>query len=173
MQDYHGVRALAEEAGAEYTWTNDHARGWRRSIVDLNAGESALRELFRDEMFVGTQRNFARRRRRPSREHVVLALPAPGHTACYISPYGEFYPCVQFPLSCGNVRQQRFIDIWRAPSTEGSALDPAEGPVGLFAVRARLDLPPVARGWHLWKEICADLPLRTVKILSPGRASRR
>ena len=21
-----------------------------------------------------------------------------GHTACYISPYGEFYPCVQFPL---------------------------------------------------------------------------
>src|SRR5260370_32603779 len=36
-----------------------------------------------------------------------------GHTACYVSPYGEFYPCVQFPLSCGNVRQQRFIDIWR------------------------------------------------------------
>jgi len=30
-----------------------------------------------------------------------------------VSPYGEFYPCVQFPLSCGNVRQQSFIDIWR------------------------------------------------------------
>jgi radical SAM protein with 4Fe4S-binding SPASM domain len=32
---------------------------------------------------------------------------------CYVSPYGEFYPCVQFALSCGDVRQQRFIEIWR------------------------------------------------------------
>jgi radical SAM protein with 4Fe4S-binding SPASM domain len=39
-------------------------------------------------------------------------LCSAGHTACYISAYGEFYPCVQFPLSGGNVRQQRFIDIW-------------------------------------------------------------
>src|SRR5260370_30969822 len=36
-----------------------------------------------------------------------------GHTACYVSPYGEFYPCVEFPIGCGNVGQQRFIDIWR------------------------------------------------------------
>jgi radical SAM protein with 4Fe4S-binding SPASM domain len=44
----------------------------------------------------------------------MSSLPcSAGHTACYVSPYGEFYPCVQFPLSCGNVRQQRFIDIWR------------------------------------------------------------
>jgi AdoMet-dependent heme synthase len=53
-----------------------------------------------------------------------------GHTACYISAisaYGEFYPCVQFPLSCGNVRQQRLIDIWgRVGTTERSAIDPLE-----------------------------------------------
>ena len=36
-----------------------------------------------------------------------------GHTACYVSPYGDVYPCVQFPLPSGNVRQQKFIDIWR------------------------------------------------------------
>ena len=43
----------------------------------------------------------------------LQSLPcSAGHTACYISAYGEFYPCVQFPLSCGKVRQQRFIDIW-------------------------------------------------------------
>jgi MoaA/NifB/PqqE/SkfB family radical SAM enzyme len=29
----------------------------------------------------------------------------------YISPYGDFYPCLQ--LHCGNVRRQRFIDIWK------------------------------------------------------------
>ena len=36
-----------------------------------------------------------------------------GHTACYVSPYGDVFPCVQFPLPTGNVRQQRFVDIWR------------------------------------------------------------
>ena len=36
-----------------------------------------------------------------------------GHTYCYISPYGDVYPCVQFPLPCGNVRKQSFLDIWR------------------------------------------------------------
>jgi radical SAM protein with 4Fe4S-binding SPASM domain len=34
-------------------------------------------------------------------------------TACYVSPYGDVFPCVQFPLPTGNVRQQRFVDIWR------------------------------------------------------------
>jgi radical SAM protein with 4Fe4S-binding SPASM domain len=44
----------------------------------------------------------------------MQSLPcSAGHTAGYVSPYGDFYPCVQFPLPCGNVRQQRFLDIWR------------------------------------------------------------
>jgi AdoMet-dependent heme synthase len=36
-----------------------------------------------------------------------------GHNSCYISPYGDLFPCVQFPLPSGNVRRQRFIDIWQ------------------------------------------------------------
>src|SRR5208282_2311536 len=36
-----------------------------------------------------------------------------GHSACYVSPYGDVYPCVQFPLPSGNVRRQKFIDIWK------------------------------------------------------------
>ncbi len=35
------------------------------------------------------------------------------YTSCYISPYGDVYPCVQFPLRCGNLREESFIDIWR------------------------------------------------------------
>ena len=34
-------------------------------------------------------------------------------TACYVSPYGDVYPCVQFPLPSGNVRRLQFLDIWR------------------------------------------------------------
>src|SRR5579883_2726556 len=42
-----------------------------------------------------------------------------GHTACYISPYGDVFPCVQFPLPTGNVRRQKFADIWyRSPQME-------------------------------------------------------
>lgn len=36
-----------------------------------------------------------------------------GHNSCYISPYGDVFPCVQMPLPSGNLRQQSFLDIWR------------------------------------------------------------
>ncbi|MFZ0761112.1 MAG: radical SAM protein, partial [Candidatus Sulfotelmatobacter sp.] len=123
MQDYHGVRALADELGTECTLdpTVTPKMDGDRSILDLNAGEPALRRLFRDETFVGNADDFcappplSRAQGKPEPdENSMEALPcSAGHTACYVSPYGEFYPCVQFPLSCGNVRQQRFIDIWR------------------------------------------------------------
>ncbi len=35
-----------------------------------------------------------------------------GHNTCYISPYGEVFPCVQLPVATGNVRLQKFEDIW-------------------------------------------------------------
>jgi len=123
MQDYHGVRALADELGAEYTLdpTITPKMDGDRSILDLNAGETALRQLFRDELLVGNADEFCAppsvRQEQDGKAHSAESMDSlpcsAGHTACYISPYGEFYPCVQFPLSCGNVRQQRFIDIWR------------------------------------------------------------
>lgn len=123
MQDYHGVRALADELGAEYTLdpTITPKMDGDRSILDLNAGETALRRLFRDELLVGNAEEFCTpppvRQGQNGQAHSVESMDSlpcsAGHTACYISPYGEFYPCVQFPLSCGNVRQRRFIDIWR------------------------------------------------------------
>lgn len=39
-----------------------------------------------------------------------------GHSFCYISPYGDVFPCVQFPLPTGNVRRQSFADIWNNSS---------------------------------------------------------
>lgn len=35
-----------------------------------------------------------------------------GHNSCYISPYGDVYPCVQMPLPTGNVREAPFTEIW-------------------------------------------------------------
>lgn len=36
-----------------------------------------------------------------------------GHNTCYISPYGDVYPCVQMPVAAGNLRTEKFEDIWR------------------------------------------------------------
>jgi len=35
-----------------------------------------------------------------------------GHATCSISPYGDVYPCVQFFLKFGNIREKSFKDIW-------------------------------------------------------------
>jgi AdoMet-dependent heme synthase len=115
MQDYRGVQELASELGTESTLdpTITPKMDGDRSILELGAGESALRNLFRDKGLVGNPDEFCAPPAALDEESLESLPCSAGHTACYVSPYGEFYPCVQFPLSCGNVRQQRFIDIWR------------------------------------------------------------
>src|SRR5713226_3481855 len=34
-----------------------------------------------------------------------------GHNSCYISPYGDVFPCVQLPQAAGNLRREKFDDI--------------------------------------------------------------
>ena len=42
-----------------------------------------------------------------------------GHNSCYISPYGDVFPCVQLPQAAGNLRREKFADIWyHAPQLE-------------------------------------------------------
>ena len=42
-----------------------------------------------------------------------------GHNSCYISPYGDVFPCVQLPQAAGNLRRERFAAIWyHAPQLE-------------------------------------------------------
>ena len=34
------------------------------------------------------------------------------HNSCYISPYGDVFPCVQMLMPAGNLRRQGFAEIW-------------------------------------------------------------
>jgi radical SAM protein with 4Fe4S-binding SPASM domain len=115
LHDHHGVRALAEELGANYTLdpTITPMMDGDRSILELKADVSDLRTLFHDESYVGNPEEFCAPPPTPTEDSMDSLPCSAGHTGAYVSPYGEFYPCVQFPLSCGNVRQQRFIDIWQ------------------------------------------------------------
>ena len=114
-QDYHGVRALGEELGVECTLdpTVTPMMDGNRSTVALTVDDSVLRQVFRDEALIGDVEEFCAMPTKPREDDLEARPCSAGHTACYVSPYGDVFPCVQFPLPTGNVRQQRFVDIWR------------------------------------------------------------
>lgn len=115
LQDYQGVRALAEELGVECTLdpTITPMMDGDRSVLELGVNHEALHQVFRDRALVGDVEEFCTIAA-PADEDALSALPcSAGHTACYVSPYGDMFPCVQFPLPTGNVRNERFLDIWR------------------------------------------------------------
>jgi len=115
LQDYKGVRALAEELGVECTLdpTITPMMDGDRSVLRLGVNQEALSQVFRDQALVGDVDEFCAIAA-PADENALSALPcSAGHTACYVSPYGDVFPCVQFPLPTGNIRKQRFLDIWR------------------------------------------------------------
>jgi radical SAM protein with 4Fe4S-binding SPASM domain len=117
FQDYAGVKALAKELGAEFTIdpTITPMMDGDRSILSLGIEQEELQQVFRDEGLVGNVDEFCAPPAGPMAEADALEmLPCTaGHTACYISPYGDVYPCVQFPMPSGNVRRSKFLDIWR------------------------------------------------------------
>jgi AdoMet-dependent heme synthase len=113
--DTEGVQALAKELGAHYTLdpTITPMMDGNTSVLRLRVDASEVSSYFHNPDLVGDVESFCAPPA-PVDEHVLESLPcSAGHTSCYISPYGDVYPCVQFPIACGNVRQQKFLDIWR------------------------------------------------------------
>lgn len=114
LNDHAGVQQLARDLGAKYTIdpTITPMMDGNRSVLRLGLGIPQLREAFRDPDLVGDVADFCAPSPQVSPD-VLRELPcSAGHTACYISPYGDVFPCVQFPLPSGNVRRQKFMDIW-------------------------------------------------------------
>jgi len=114
--DYPHVRALAAELGVECTIdpTITPKMDGDTSILNLRISEPELLRVYTDKSLIGDPANEPPP---PTDDEMLDALPcSAGHTACYISPYGDVFPCVQFPLPTGNLRAQRFEDVWhRSP----------------------------------------------------------
>ena len=114
-QDYPGVRALAEEMGIESMLdpTITPMMDGDRSVLSLGVGQEMLQQVFRDETLVGNVDEYCAVAA-PADQDSLNAYPcSAGHTTCYVSPYGDVFPCVQFPVVTGNVRKQPFLEIWR------------------------------------------------------------
>ena len=113
-QDYSGVKALAAEIGVRFMLdpTITPMMDGDRSILSLNVNQDVLQKAFRDEGLVGNVAEFCSTPKGASSDDMESFPCSAGHTFCYVSPYGDVYPCVQFPLPSGNVRRSRFLDIW-------------------------------------------------------------
>lgn len=48
-----------------------------------------------------------------------------GTAVCFVSNAGDIYPCGYLPVSAGNIRQQRFADIWAGSEVFGQLRNPA------------------------------------------------
>jgi radical SAM protein with 4Fe4S-binding SPASM domain len=113
--DNTGLMALAKELGVSYTLdpTITPKMDGDTSVLALRIPGSDLQQVFRSEELVGNVEEFCAPPPTPG-EDIMDGLPcSAGHTACYITPYGDVFPCVQFPLPSGNLRRQKFAEIWQ------------------------------------------------------------
>ena len=116
--DNHGVMSLAKDLGVSYTLdpTITPKIDGNTAVLALRAPGAELRRVFRNEELVGNVAEFCAPPSAPD-EDVMDGYPcSAGHTSCYISPYGDVFPCVQFPLPSGNLRREKFVEIWRHSS---------------------------------------------------------
>jgi radical SAM protein with 4Fe4S-binding SPASM domain len=114
MQDYAGVQALAKELGVRHTVdpTITPMMDGDTSILKLRISTSQLNNVFHDESLVGNVGEFCAPPKAAGSDELDSYPCRAAHTSCYISPYGDVFPCVQFPLPTGNLRRQKFLDIW-------------------------------------------------------------
>jgi radical SAM protein with 4Fe4S-binding SPASM domain len=137
LMAYRGVMALAEKLGVPYildltiTPMMDGSSG----PLEHRASVSSLLPVLRDPAL-----NACKPQPSSAATSTVDAVPATfgsavssgiesaayedlpcsaGHNSCYISPYGDVFPCVQLPQAAGNLRREKFDDIWyHAPQLE-------------------------------------------------------
>src|SRR5437016_1569326 len=102
--DHSGVQALAAELGVQYTLdpTITPMMDGDMSVLSLRIPGEELTEIFRNPSLVGDQDEFCAPPKPPSEEDLEGYSCSAGHSFCYISPYGDVFPCVQFPLPTGN-----------------------------------------------------------------------
>ena len=140
MRDHAGVQALARELDVTYTLdpTITPKMDGDTSVLRLRIPGSELNAVFHNKDLVGNVEEFCAAPPPPG-DDIMEGYPcSAGHTAAYITPYGDVFPCVQFPLPSGNVRRQKFMDIWR----DSSALNEVR------SIRAK-DLPVCSTCRHV------------------------
>jgi radical SAM protein with 4Fe4S-binding SPASM domain len=114
LADQAGTQKLAAELGVHYTLdpTITPKIDGDTSILSLRIPGEELGEVFRNPALVPNMEEFCAPPKPPTGDDLEGYSCSAGHSFCYISPYGDVFPCVQFPLPSGNLRRQTFLEIW-------------------------------------------------------------
>ncbi len=131
LGDYRGVLALAERLGVGYVFdlTITPMMDGNEGPLALRATTGQLMTILQDPVLNPCRAPAAAAQASPAADAPVSALGSAvssgiessayedipcsaGHNSCYVSPYGDLYPCVQLPMAAGNLRRDRFRDIW-------------------------------------------------------------
>lgn len=114
LTDQYQLQKLAAEMGVHYTVdpTITPMMDGSTSVLSLRIPGEQLQEVFRNPALVPNMEEFCAPPKPVTNDDLEGYSCSAGHSFCYISPYGDVFPCVQFPLPSGNVRQQKFLDIW-------------------------------------------------------------
>ena len=114
LSDHYQLQKLAAEMGVHYTVdpTITPMMDGDTSVLSLRIPGEELTEIFRNPALVPNMEEFCAPPKAPTEDDLESYSCSAGHSFCYISPYGDVFPCVQFPLPSGNVRRQKFLDIW-------------------------------------------------------------
>lgn len=109
------VQKLARDLGANYSLdpTITPMMDGDTSVLRLRIGTDDLSQVFHNPDLVGDVDEFCAPPQQDDGSVMENVPCSAGHTLCYISPYGDVFPCVQFPLPCGNIRREKFLDIWK------------------------------------------------------------
>ena len=137
LMAYRGVMALAEKLGVPYVLdlTITPMMDGSETTLAHRASVSSLLPVLRDPALHACKprpdsHSFSGREAIPAVTGSAVSsgiessayedLPcSAGHNSCYISPYGDVLPCVQLPQAAGNLRREKFEDIWyHAPQLE-------------------------------------------------------
>lgn len=112
MNDYQSVHEIAQRLGAQFQVDYRIAPKLNNSDYpypsDLLMNKDELRVILAD---IAEGNGYEPKE---FYQDVFNVVPCgAGYTNCYISPYGDIYPCVLLPLLCGSLRKKTFIDIWK------------------------------------------------------------
>jgi AdoMet-dependent heme synthase len=108
------VKQMAKELGVNFVIdpTITPMLNGDRSITTLGITFDELQAVMHTEEFVGSVAEFCAPVSTVGEDVLEGYSCSAGHTLAYISPFGDVFPCVQFPMPCGSVRKQRFREIW-------------------------------------------------------------
>ena len=143
-----------------------------RSILSLGISHTELREVFRTPELVGNVEEFCAPPPTVGDDDRDSLPCSASHTFCYISPYGDVYPCVQFPLPTGNVREQKFaghLEVLAAD--ERSPLHSRPRLAHLLELLTLGHLHPLPGAGLHGGQYAGALGTRIAKSPSPARAS--